>query len=98
MTPLPPSLRSFLELRADELNQRFGRAKRRAPKLDAEVVLISCLELLPPLAGDEPAAAELLSSVYDLLLLHAARDSWALRPGISELVSRAFPRLRPQLL
>jgi hypothetical protein len=53
---------------------------------------------LPGLAGEEPGADPLCESVYDLILFHAGRGSFALRPGLDVLVRESFPRLRAHLL
>ena len=62
-----------------------------------------CRELLPPLAGTgEAGSAELLGSVYELILLHAGRGTLATdggsSPAIGELLRVTFPRLRRLLL
>lgn len=80
----------WLEARREELNQRFERARRRCPALEPGRVLARLGEVLPPLAA---AGGEVLSAVYDLVLLHAGRDAFATRPELDALVRRAFPRL-----
>jgi hypothetical protein len=50
------------------------------------------------LAGDEPGADPLCESVYDLILFHAGRGGFALRPGLDVLLRESFPRLRAHLL
>lgn len=92
--------RDWLAARRAELNGRFRLAQRRFPSLDADGVLALCRELLPPLAGpDAASAAELLSAVYDLILLHAGRG--VLAPGaqsaVAVLLRETFPALRPLL-
>ena len=88
----PPSLRRFLHERRDELNRRFHKLAQRYPKLDPDLVLLTLAEILPPLCSaaegaDEPSAIEgLLSSVYDLVLLHTGRDAFARHPGLSLLL------------
>ncbi len=93
--------RDWLAARRQELNGRFQAARRRFPRLEPAAVLLLCREVLPGLAGDgERGTAELLSAVYDLLLLHAGRGTLA--PGgvspIGVLLREAFPRLRKLLL
>ncbi len=88
----------WLAARRDELNLRFVRFQRRFPALEAEPVLSALAEVLPPLAGPEPASGDLLSAVYDLVLLHAGRDTLDTRPGVGVLLREVFPRLRPLLL
>src|SRR5262249_28242225 len=75
----------WLASRRGELNQRFERVRRRFPSISAEAVLGALAEILPPLAGPEPASGDLLSATYDLVLLHVARDSFAARPGVDAL-------------
>lgn len=82
----PPSLRNFLAARRDELNVRFHRLAQRYSKLHPDVVLLQLAEILPPLAGDEPETDALLSSVYDLVLLHVARDAFSRQPALVTLV------------
>ncbi len=82
----PPALRAFLVERRDELNARFARAQQRFTKLDPEVALLQLAEILPPLAGEEQGAARLLSSVYDLVLLHVGRDALTRHPGLATLL------------
>ncbi len=88
----------WLEAHRGELNQRFQSARRRYPGLAPERVLTLLPELLPPLADADPSSAELLSSVYDLILLHAGRNTLSARSGLDVLLREAFPRLRPLLL
>jgi hypothetical protein len=94
-------VRDWLAAQRAALNNRFRLARRRYPALDSEAVLALCRELLPPLAGpDAAASAELLSAVYDLILLHAGRGT--LTPGggsagVSVLLRAVFPKLRPLL-
>jgi hypothetical protein len=90
----------WLAGRRAELNRRFERARRRFPGLDGDAVLDLLAELLPPLGGDEPGAATLLSSVYDLVLLHAGRDAFGARPGLGVLLRHTFrvPAMRTLLL
>jgi hypothetical protein len=95
--------RDWLAARRQELNGRFRAAQRRFPRLDPAAVLTLCQELLPGLAGKgEGGSNELLSSGYDLILLHAGRGTLAATgsdaSGISVLLREAFPRLRPLLL
>jgi hypothetical protein len=82
---IAPTFIRFLETRREDLNARFDRAQRRTPALDGTYVLLLLEEHLAPLAGDEPGADELLSSLYDLVLLHAGRDAFAARPALSRL-------------
>jgi hypothetical protein len=91
-------VRDWLAAQRAALNNRFRLAQRRYRALDPEVVLALCREVLPPLAGsDGGASAELLSAVYDLILLHAGRGT--LTPGggsagIHVLLRSVFPTLR----
>jgi hypothetical protein len=92
--------RDWLAAQRKELNGRFRLAQRRFPSLDADAVLALCRELLPPLAGpDAASAAELLSAVYDLILLHAGRSLLApgAQSGVAVLLRETFPALRPLL-
>lgn len=95
-----PALRGFLAERRDELNARFARAQQRFAKLDPEVALLQLAEILPPLAGDEQGAARLLSSVYDLVLLHVGRDALTRHPGLATLLRETarVPTMRKLLL
>ena len=93
-------VRDWLAAQRKELNARFRLAQRRFPSLDADAVLALCRELLPPLAGpDAASAADLLSAVYELILLHAGRG--VLTPkaqcGVAVLMRETFPALRPLL-
>lgn len=95
--------RDWLEKRRDELNGRFRVARRRYPALDPAAVIDLCAELLPPLGGaGEDGAADLLSSAYDLLLMHAGRGTLARQggtnPGVAALFRETLPRIRPLLL
>lgn len=96
-------VRDWLIARRQDLNGRFRLMQHCYPRLRAETVLPLCRELLPPLAGaGEPGSAELLASVYDLILLHAGRGKLATEggdsPGLGELLRVTFPRLRRLLL
>src|SRR5262245_60028499 len=96
-------VRDWLAARRHDLNGRFRLAQRRFPRLSAETVFPLCRELLPPLAGTgEAGSAELLASVYELILLHAGRGTLAPEnggsPALNELLRVTFPRLRPLLL
>ncbi len=90
----------WLASRRDELNARFRTAKRRFSKLDAQAVLMLNAELLPPLAGNsEEGVAELLSEIFDLILLHSGRGLLSLGPSpMRVLLSETFPLLRTLLL
>ena len=57
-------------------------------------------ELLPPLAGNgEEGAADFLSEIFDLILLHSGRGLLSLGPSpMRVLLSETFPRLRALLL
>ena len=88
----------WFESRREELNLRFERQRRQFPTLDPQYVLALTEQIIPPLAGDEPEANELCRNVFELILLHAARNSFAVRPGIRVLMCNAFPRLRTLLL
>jgi hypothetical protein len=95
--------RDWLAARRQELNGRFRTAQRRFPGLDPGAVLALCRELLPDLAGKgESGSAELLSCVYDLILLHAGRGTLApgggTAPGIGVLLRETLPRVRRLLL
>jgi hypothetical protein len=95
-------VRDWLAARRQELNGRFRMAQRRFPRLDAGAVLALCRELLPGLAGNgEGGSVELLSSVYDLILLHAGRGMLAAggdSSALGVLLREAFPKLRRLLL
>jgi hypothetical protein len=96
-------LRDWLAAMRSELNGRFRQAQRRFPQLDPEAVLALCRELLPPLVGSgEPGSADLLSTMYDLILLHAGRGTLSSDggsvAGIGVLLRDSFPRLRRLLL
>jgi hypothetical protein len=97
-TPPPPALVDWLVRGRDDLNQRFRRAKRRFPHLAPDAVLKQAAAFLAPLAGPEPNAPALLSSVYDLIILHAGRDAFGTRPGLAFLLGEAFPKIRALLL
>jgi hypothetical protein len=88
----------WLAGRRGELNQRFVRARRRFPKLAPDAVLALLADVLPPLAGPEAGSAELLSSVFDLVLLHVGRDALATSTGLALLLRDVFPRARALLL
>lgn len=94
----------WLAARRDDLNLRFARARKRFPTLDGAAVLALVAELLPPLAApDGPGVDRLLASVYDLILLHAGRQTLAPRgggtlPAIGLLLREVFPALRARLL
>lgn len=88
----------WLETRRSELNQRFRRAQRRYPGLAPERVLTLLSEILPPLAGSEPSSGDLLSAAYDLILLHAGRDTLSSHAGVDVLLREAFPHVRSLLL
>jgi hypothetical protein len=95
--------RDWLVANRQGLNGRFRRAQRSFPQLDPQAVLALCRELLPPLAGvGENGSADLLSSAYDLILLHAGRGTLApgggSLPGIGVLLRETLPRLRRLLL
>lgn len=92
----PPSLRTFLGGRRDELNLRFLRMAQRYPKLHPDLALLQLAEILPLHAGDEPAAERLLSTIYDLVLLHVARDAFSRQPALATLLrtTLADPPLR----
>jgi hypothetical protein len=87
----------FLAARRDELNRRFEQARRRWPRLEGATVLGLVAQLVAPLAGPEPSADDLCSSVYDLVLLHAGRDTIAI-PAVSHLLRTTLPALRPLIL
>jgi hypothetical protein len=92
--------RDWLAAQRKELNGRFRLARRRFPSLDGDMVLALCGELLPPLAEpDAGGSAEVLSAVYDLILLHAGRGVLAPRAasGVAVLLRETFPALRPLL-
>jgi hypothetical protein len=93
-------VRDWLAAQRQQLNGRFRLARRRFASLDADTVLALCRELLPPLAGpDASSGAELLSAVYDLILLHAGRGLLApgAQTGVAVLLRETFPVLRPLL-
>lgn len=84
--------------RREELNQRFALQRRQFPALNPQHVLALMEQIIAPLAGDQPEADELCLSVFELILLHAARNSFAVRPGIKFLMCSTFPRIRMLLL
>jgi len=88
----------WLASRRNELNRRFERTRHRHPLLSPDAVLAALSEILPPLAGPDPRCGDLLSSVYDLVLLHAARSTFASRPWIGCLLKDVFPKIRHLLL
>jgi hypothetical protein len=96
--------RDWLEARGPELNARFQRARRRYPRLDAGVVLDRLRDILPVMAGaGEAGSAELLSTLFDLLILHAGRgrlghDGRGSETGLDVLLNVTFPKLRRLLL
>lgn len=93
------TLRSWLTAQRPALNTRFRQAQRRYPQLDPEGTLAVLRELLPALATDRTAGTdELLSSLYDLVLLHLGRGTLGPAGGIRVLLTETFPRLRPLLL
>lgn len=92
------ALREWLATHREPLNGRFHLARRRFPQLDADTVLALVRELMPPL----PADSELLSAVYDLVLLHAGRatlaaDGTGSVPALGVLLRETFPRIAPLL-
>jgi hypothetical protein len=89
---------AWLSGRREDLNARFERMRRRYPRLDPAGVLDLLEKVLPPLAEPAPGSEELLSAVYDLVLLHVARDALATHPGLEVLLRQTFPGLRPLLL
>jgi hypothetical protein len=98
------SVRDWLSAQRQDLNGRFNRARRRFPRLDPLLVLALCRELLPGVSGNgEAGSAELLSAVYDLILLHAGRgtlapDGSGSLPGVAVLMRETFSALRRLLL
>jgi len=89
---------AWLDARRPALNERFERARRRTPALDATEALTRLAAALPVVAGPEPAAARLCDVVYDLVLLHAGRGAFARNPGLAVLLEETFAALRPALL
>jgi hypothetical protein len=87
----------FFAARRDDLNRRFERARRRWPRLEGASVLGLVAQVVAPLAGPEASADDLCASVYDLVLLHAGRDTIG-SPGVSHLLRTTLPALRPLLL
>ncbi|HYM00112.1 MAG TPA: hypothetical protein VEZ90_14260 [Blastocatellia bacterium] len=88
----------WLKSRREELNVRFARERRRYPALDPDRVLAQVGEIIPPFAGEEPGSDELCLALFDLLLLHAGRDTLNTQPGINTLFRSTFPALRHLLL
>jgi hypothetical protein len=80
------------------LNRRFEKARRHHPALDPATTLAWLARVLPPMAGPEPGAGPLCSSVVDLVLLHTGRDAFATHPGLVTLLTHTLPLLRPLLL
>lgn len=97
LAPVDGAAATFLAGRRDDLNRRFERARKRWPRLDGAAFLALIREVVAPLAGDEAGAGELCSSVYDVALLHAGRDTLA-NPGVAHLLRHTLPALRPLLL
>ena len=89
---------AWLDARRPALNERFERARRRTPALDATEALARLAAALPVVAGPEPAAGRLCDVVYDLVLLHAGRGAFARTPGLAVLLGETFAALRPALL
>lgn len=92
------ALRDALAARRDELNLRFARARARQPKLDGDRVLIELADVLQRLDSGAPLSADLVTTIFDLVLLHTARDTLATRPGlralfVTALADAAFRRL-----
>jgi hypothetical protein len=94
-------VRDWLASQRPALNGRFRQAQWRFPALAPDAVLALCRELLPPLAGTDGAVSvELLSGVFDLILLHAGRGLLAPgggTTGVGVLLRETFPALRPLL-
>jgi hypothetical protein len=94
-------VRDWLASQRAALNGRFRLAQRRFPALAPDAVLDLCRDILPPLAGAGAASTgELLSAVYDLILLHAGRGTLAPGGGttaVGVLLRETFPALRPLL-
>jgi hypothetical protein len=88
----------WLAARRQDLNARFVRARKRHPRLQGDEVKATVAAVLPALVGDEPRADAFCETVYDLILLHAGRGSFATQPGLGILLREVFPRLRPHLL
>ncbi len=97
MTQVAGQAARFLAARRDDLNRRFERARRRWPRLDGPAVLGLVAQVVAPLAGPEPAADDLCTSVFDLVLLHAGRETIA-SPGLTHLLRTTLPAIRPLLL
>src|SRR5262249_20283646 len=95
--------RDWLAANRGALNGRFRLLQRRYPALSPEPVLLMCRELLSGVAGQgEEGTAELLGTVYDLILLHARRGTLApgggSQPGIRVLLGKTAVRIRRLLL
>jgi hypothetical protein len=86
----------WLEVRREELNQRFLLARRRHPRLAPGPVLELLARVVPPIANAGGSHA-LLSAVYDLVLLHAGRDALATHPGLSTLLLETLPLVGAEL-
>ncbi|HEY6329030.1 MAG TPA: hypothetical protein VI756_06815 [Blastocatellia bacterium] len=95
---ISPAAAHWFKSRREELNGRFARQKRRFGSLDANATLDLVGELVPPLAGDEPGSDELCLALFDILLLHAGRDTVNTNPAIYTLFRSAFPGLRHLLI
>jgi hypothetical protein len=89
---------AWLATHRGELNQRFARARKRFPTLDPDAVLSTVAQVLPPLAEPAAGSDELLSAIYDLVLLHHGRGTLAAQPGLDLLLRQVLPALRPLLL
>jgi hypothetical protein len=93
---------NWLAVHRQDLNARFRLAQRRFARLDAPATLALVREILPPLLSpDHPDPTTLLSTVYDLILLHSGRGTISpaggAQSGISTLLRETFPKLRPLL-
>jgi hypothetical protein len=98
MTVLGGASAAWLASQREALNQRFVKARRRFAALDGERVMARLAAVLPMVAGEEPGASELCSEVYDLVLLHEGRGTFASRPALLTLLEHGFAALRPALL
>jgi hypothetical protein len=88
----------WLAAHRGELNQRFARVRKRFPSLDPDAALLTLAEVLPPLAEPAAGSDELLSAVYDLVLLHHGRGTLSVQPGLDLLLRQVLPTIRELLL
>ncbi len=87
----------WLASRREELNGRFERARRRWPRLEGGSFAARLAQFLPPLAELDRGDGALLSSVFDLVLLHSGRDAFGRHPALGTLLGETLPALGTHL-